>query len=215
MKIGVIGSGDVGRVLGAGFVGAGHQVKLGSRDPGKKEKVLEWVEQTGPKASAGTFAEAAAFGEVLLLATLWSGTENALKLAGAQNFAGKVVLDATNPLVFHPEKAPELALGNRDSGGEQIQRWLPQAKIVKVFNSVGNAHMVKPDFPGGPPDMFLCGNDEEAKKTAAKLCKELGWPAIDLGSLEASRYLEGLAMIWILHFLRTQTWNHAFKLIRK
>ena len=214
MKIGVLGTGDVGRVLGAGLAGLGHEVKIGSRDP-KSAKVQEWVKKTGARASSGTFAEAAAIGEIAILATAWSGTENALKLADPRNLAGKVVIDATNPLVFVPNQLPTLALGHTDSGGELVQRALPDSFVVKCFNTVGYLHMVRPNFPGGPPDMFLCGDDEKAKRQAADLCKSLGWCTVDLGPIEAARYLEPLAMVWILHYFRTNSGNHAFKLLRK
>ncbi|MFN8177501.1 MAG: NAD(P)-binding domain-containing protein [bacterium] len=213
MKVGVLGSGDVGRVLGAGFVSFGHDVKLGSRDP-HQEKLKAWAKAAGAKASTGTFAEAAAFGDVLVLATAWSGTESALKLADAKNFAGKVVLDATNPLDMST-MPPGLAVGPKDSAGERVQRWLPGARVVKAFNSVGNAHMVRPSFPGGPPDMPICGNDAKAKETATKICRDFGWNVIDLGGIESSRYLEPLAMVWILHYFATKSPNHAFKLLTK
>jgi len=215
MKIGVLGTGDVGRVLGAGFIGLGNRVMMGSRDPGQ-EKVRDWVEHAGERASAGTLAETAHFAEVAVLATAWSGTENALRMAGPDQFAGKVVIDATNPLVMNAGGAPTLAVGHTDSAGEQVQRWLPKAKVVKAFNIIGNAHMVKPSFPGGPPDMFICGNDEKAKGVVTKLCNDLGWPTIDLGGIESARYLEPLAMVWITHALRSGfSSNHAFKLLRK
>ena len=210
MKVGVLGSGDVGKTLGAGFASLGHEVKIGSRDPGK---LKDWVEKTGSKASAGTFAETASFGEVLVLATLWEGTQHALQMAEVRNFDGKVVIDATNPLAF--DGGPHLALGHTDSGGEQVQRWLPSARVVKAFNSVGHAHMVHPDFPGGPPDMFICGNDDEAKKTVTGILKDFGWPAIDVGGIEGARLLEPLCILWVGYGIRTGTWNHAFKLLRK
>ena len=212
-KIGVLGTGDVGRVLATGFVEAGHEVKLGSRDA-KNEKVTQWVARAGPRGSGGTFAEAAKFGDVIVLATLWTGTENALKLAGVGSFADKVVIDATNPLNFGPAGAT-LALGHTDSGGEQVQRWLPKARVVKAFNTVGNAHMVKPSFPGGPPDMFICGNDADAKKTVTDLCAELGWPTLDVGGIEGARLLEPMCILWVGYGMRTNSWNHAFKLLRK
>jgi hypothetical protein len=210
MKVGILGSGDVGKALGTGFAGLGHEVKIGSRDPGKLQ---DWVGKSGPKASVGTFAEAAAFGEILVLATLWSGTEHAIQLAEPKNFAGKVVIDTTNPLGF--DGGPHLVLGHTDSAGEQVQRWLPVARVVKAFNTVGHAHMVHPDFPGGPPDMFICGNDDEAKKTVAGILKDFGWPAIDIGGIEGARLLEPLCILWVGYGIRTGTWNHAFKLLRK
>jgi predicted dinucleotide-binding enzyme len=214
MRIGILGSGGVGRALGGGFAAAGHEVKIGSRDPHKPE-VVDWVRQTGAAASSGSFADTAAFAEVAVLATLWSGTESALDLAGAANLAGKVVIDVVNPLVFLPGQPPALALGHTDSAGEQIQRWLPAARVVKAFNTVGSAHMVHPDFPGGPPDMFICGNDEAAKRTVADLCAQLGWPTIDLGGIEAARLLEPMCIVWVLHGIRSGSFNHAFKLLRK
>ncbi|HCS47087.1 MAG TPA: hypothetical protein DIW61_02040, partial [Candidatus Aminicenantes bacterium] len=119
MRIGVLGTGDVGRVLGAGFAALGHEVMIGSRNP-QQEKVREWLKKTGPKTSAGTFAEAAAFGEIAVLAILWTGTENAIKLAGPQNLAGKVLIDVTNPLDFSAG-APGLAVGHTDSAGERVR----------------------------------------------------------------------------------------------
>ncbi|OGV96125.1 DNA-binding protein [Microgenomates group bacterium RBG_16_45_19] len=214
MKIGILGSGDVGQVLGAGFIKYGHEVKIGSRTP-QQEKLQAWVKKNGNKASTGTFAEAAGFGEMIILATLGSGTQEAIKLAGPKNFAGKVILDTTNPLDFSKGVPPTLYLGHSSSLGEEIQKWLPQAKVVKAFNIVGNAHMVNPQFPGGPPDMFICGNDEPAKLKVTQILQEFGWPVIDIGGIEGSRYLEPLAMVWILHGFKTNTWNHAFKLLKK
>ncbi len=214
MKIGILGSGDVGQVLGAGFAARAHQVMLGTRDPAG-EKAKAWLAKAGLAASAGTFAKAASFGEIAVLATSWSGTENAIRLAEPGNLAGKIVMDATNPLEFHPDRPPTLAVSGNDSAGEQVQRWLPAARVVKVYNTVGNAHMVNPKFPGGPPDMFLCGNDGAAKRKVSEICAELGWPTIDLGGIEASRYLEPLAMVWILHAIRTKSSSHAFKLLQK
>jgi predicted dinucleotide-binding enzyme len=143
MKIGILGTGDVGRVLGKGFAGLGYDVKMGSRDP-RQKKVTDWVAKVGAKASAGTFAEAASFGDVLVPATLLAGTENALKLAGPENTRAKVVIDATHPPDFSAGMPPRLTHGHNDSGGEQVRRWLPEARVVKCFNIVGNANMVQP-----------------------------------------------------------------------
>ncbi len=214
MKVGVLGSGDVGQVLGAGFIKYGHEVKMGTRDP-QQEKVKNWVAKNGPKASAGSFAEAAQFGELLVLATHGAATENAIKLAGPKNFFGKVVIETTNPLDFSKGVSPTLSVGFTDSLGEQIQRLIAEAKVVKAFSIVGNAHMVNPQFPGGPPDMFICGNDAGAKAKVTEILKVFGWPVINLGGIEMSRYLEPLAMVWIVYGFNTNTWNHAFKLLRK
>jgi predicted dinucleotide-binding enzyme len=214
LKIGILGTGDVGRALGNAFIALGHEVKMGSRDA-RNEKAVEWASTSGINASTGTFADAARFGDVVVLALLWAGAENALKLAGPENLAGKVVIDATNPLKFESGKLPSLEIGHTDSAGEQVQRWLPSARVVKAFNIVGFAHMFKPDFPGGPPDMFICGNDDSAKHTVTGILKDFGWPAIDIGGIEGSRVLEPLCILWVGYGLRTGTWNHAFKLLRK
>ena len=213
-RIGILGTGDVGQSLGSGFCAEGHEVRMGSRDPGN-EKVRQWVAANGPRASAGTFAEAADFAEVAVLATLWTGTENAIRLAGPERLAGKVVIDAVNPLAFKPNAPPELAVGHTDSGGEQVQRWLPAARVVKAFNIVGHAHMVHPRFPGGPPDMFICGNDADAKHVVAEICTSFGWPAIDIGGIEGARLLEPLCLLWVTYAMRGGGGNHAFKLLRR
>src|SRR6202162_193988 len=211
--IGILGTGDVGQALGRGLVSLGHEVRMGSREAGNV-KAQAWVSKTGERASAGTFADAAAFGEIVFLATIWSGTENALKLAGAKNLAGRVVVDVTNPLVFTPNAPPKLALGHTDSGGEQVQRWLPGARVVKVFNIVGNKHMVDPKFPGGPPTMFLCGNDASARAAATDVCKAFGWETIDLGGIEGARLLEPMCILWVQYGAVSGTWSHAFKMLR-
>jgi hypothetical protein len=215
LKIGVLGTGDVGRVLGAGFAALGHEVKLGSRDA-HNPKAVEWAEKNGARASAGTFADAAKFGDVVIVATLWSGTKNALELAGPENFAGKVVIDTINPLDFSKGMPPTLAVGTTDSAAEQIQRMLPGAHVVKAFNIIGNPHMVNPTFADGKPDMFICGDSEDAKKTVTELCTELGWAGtVDIGGLAGARYLEPMAMVWISYYFKTGTGNHALALLRK
>ena len=214
MKIGILGTGDVGRALGNGFIALGHEVKMGSRDA-QNEKALAWASTSGINASTGTFADAAQFGDVVVLALLWAGAENAIRLAGPENLTGKVVIDAINPLVFEPGKGPALAIGHTDSAGEQVQRWLPAAHVVKAFNIVGHAHMFKPDFPCGPPDMFICGNDRAAKQTVTEILKDFGWPTIDIGGIEGSRLLEPMCVLWVGYAFRTSSGNHAFKLLRK
>jgi NADPH-dependent F420 reductase len=213
MKIGVVGTGVVGKALSRGFASRGHEVTIGSRDAEKAQAVAEEV---GGGVQGGTFADAAGSAELVVLATLWSGTEEVLQAAGTENFAGKVVIDATNPLAFSEGRPPGLALGHTDSGGEQVQRWLPEARVVKAFNIVGNAHMVDPDFPGGPPDMFIAGNDADAKATVAQIIESFGWPAaIDIGGIEGARLLEPLAILWVYYGIGAGSWDHAFKLLRR
>ena len=215
MKIGVIGTGIVGQTLGRGFATHGHQVMIGSRDA-SNAKMQQWVRDTGHGVAGGAFADAARFGEVIVLATSWEGTENAVRLAGAANAKGKVVIDATNPLDFSQGPPPRLAVNGDDSAGERVQRWLPEARVVKAFNTVGNVSMVDPHFAGGAPDMFICGNDADAKRTVDALCRDLGWPGtIDIGALDGARYLEAMAIVWIRYGFITQNWEHAFKLLRK
>lgn len=198
--------------MGAGFVGLGHEVKIGSRNP---DPLREWAEEQGERASTGSFAEAAAFCEIAVLATLWSGTESAIDLAGPERLGGKIVIDATNPLDFGAGFPPRLALGHTDSGGEQVQRWIPDARVVKCFNCVGHAHMVRPSFPDGPPDMFIAGDDPRAKGVVAEVCRAFGWGVIDVGGLEGARLLEPLAILWITEAARTKGYEHAFRMLRK
>ena len=222
MKIGVIGSGDVGRRLADGLVDLGYQVKIGTRDTSKKE-IIEWVDKhrkggkESENASVGDFAEAASFGDdLIVLCTSWNGTSNAIKMADPGNMTGKVVIDTTNPLDFSQGLPPRMAVGVTDSAGEINQRLLPGAKVVKAFNIVGNPYMVHPDFPGGPPTMFICGNDEQAKKMVTEsILTPFGWEIVDIGGLEGARLLEPLAMLWITHYFRTGTGDHSFKLLKK
>jgi 8-hydroxy-5-deazaflavin:NADPH oxidoreductase len=218
MRIGILGSGDVGRRLGDGLIELGHSIKIGSRDPNKKD-IVQWINNHGGeegKRPSGTFTEAASFAELIVLATLWDGTPNAIKMADPKEFDGKVVVDVTNPLDFSKGMPPSLAVGHTDSGGETIQRMLSESKVVKAFNIVGNPHMVHPNFPGGPPTMFICGNDEESKKIVTdKILTPFGWETVDIGGIEGSRLLEPLAMLWMTYYFRTSTGNHAFKLLRK
>jgi predicted dinucleotide-binding enzyme len=214
MKIGMLGSSHVGQSLGTGLVSLGHEVMMGSREPGRAS-IVDWKSKAGAKASAGTFAEAAAFGEWAVLATAWSGTENAVRLAGADHLAGKVLIDVTNPLGEAEDAPPGMAVGGRDSAAEIIQRWLPETKVVKAFNQVSSLHMVKPDFPCGPPDMFICGEDAGAKKLVAGILRDFGWGVVDLGGIKAARLLEPLAMVYIRNAIRTNHWDYAFKLLKK
>lgn len=217
MKIGILGSGDVGRKLADGFIQTRHVVKIGSRNP-NQEKITEWMaKHDKAKISSGTFAEAASFGELDVIATLWAGTADAIKMADPENFAGKIVIDVTNPLDFSKGMPPRLAVGHTDSDGETVQRMLPRSKGVKAFNTAGSvSHFIHPDFPGGPPIMLICGNDDEVKKSVTdNILTKFGWETIDIGGIDGARLLEPLALLWITHYFRIGNGNHVFKLLQK
>jgi predicted dinucleotide-binding enzyme len=214
VRIGVLGTGDVGRALGRAFIAIGNDVKMGSRSA-SNEKALAWVEEMGGKASAGSFAEAAEFGEIIVLATLGIADEDVIQSAGPERFRRKLVIDTTNPLDFSGGIPPKLAVSGNDSGGERVQRFLPEARVVKAFNTVGNQFMFRPDFPGGPPDMFIAGNDDEAKKQVTGILTEFGWGTVDCGGIESSRYLEAMCMVWVISAMRANNWLQAFKMLRK
>jgi 8-hydroxy-5-deazaflavin:NADPH oxidoreductase len=213
MKIGIIGSGVVAQTLGAGFLKHGHDVELGTRDP---DKLKEWAGQhTG--ARVGSFADAAKFGEVVVLAVGGMAAMEALQLAGAENLAGKTVIDACNPIGGGPPVNGVLAYFTslRDSLMERLQAAFPSAHFVKAFNSVGAAQMVNPEFAGGRPTMFICGGNAEAKKTAERLLDQFGWDTEDMGAIEAARAIEPLCMLWCIPGIGKGDWSpHAFKLLR-
>jgi predicted dinucleotide-binding enzyme len=209
----MLGTGDVAQSLGRGFIALGHQVKMGSRSA-TNDKALAWVKASGPQASAGTFSDAATFGELIVLATLGVANESALGSAGPQNLRDKILIDTTNPLDFS-SMPPRLAVAGNDSAGEQVQRLVPAAHVVKAFNTVGHAHMFRPSFAGGPPDMFICGNRNEAKAKVGEILREFGWGVADIGGIEGARYLEPMCLVWVLYGAVSNSWNHAFKLLRK
>jgi 8-hydroxy-5-deazaflavin:NADPH oxidoreductase len=213
MKVGVIGSGEVGKALAKGFQSRGHDVTIGSRDP---SKLADFVGKQNGRVRAGTFEETSRFGEIIVLATSFEGAKSAIDIAGPQHFDGKIVIDVTNPLKFEEGRMPQLSIGFETSAGEEVQRWLPGAKVVKAFNIVGHAHMFDPQFAGGPPTMFIAGNDEDAKRTVAAMIESFGWSGevIDIGAMEEARLLEPLAMLWIHFGMKYGMWNHAFKLLR-
>lgn len=213
MRIGILGTGVVGNALGKGFLELGHEVTMGAREA-SNEKAAAFAAAGGVRASAGTFAEAAAFGELLVLATLGSANEQAIAQAEPANFRGKVLFDTTNPLDFSAGFPPTLFLAGHDSGGEQVQRLLPAAKVVKVFNTVGNALMFRPQIAGGPPSMFIAGNDAEAKRATERILHDFGWESYDLGDIRAARYLEAMCMAWVLTAAKDNHWRQAFKLLR-
>jgi hypothetical protein len=213
-KVAILGSGQVGETLANGFLKHGHEVMRGSRDP---SKLGQWKGKAGAKAQIGTFAEAAKWGEIVVLAVKGSGAESALEQAGADNLAGKPVLDTTNPI---SDDKPDNGViryftGANESLMERLQKKFPAAKLVKVWSSVGNAFMVDPDFGGIKPTMFICGNDDGAKETTKGILDRFGWETEDMGRVEAARPIEALCILWCIPgFLRNE-WSHAFKLLRK
>lgn len=209
MKIGILGSGDVAQTLGGGFLSRGHEVMLGTR---RHDKLDSWKSGAGERAHVGTFADAAAFGEIVVLATLGVATVDAIVSAGVEHFAHKIVMDATNPLEAD-EKGPHLTVGFSDSLGEAIQRAIPQALVVKAFNTVGSQLMVDPKVKGGPPDMFIAGNDADAKDRIASIVRDFGWTAVDMGGIESARLLEVMCMVWIQYGVATGNFNNAFKFL--
>lgn len=211
MKVGILGSGDVAKALGNGFLQHGHDVMLGTREPAK---LADWTKQNS-KGRVGSFAEAATFGELVVLAVKGSVAANALRAAGVANVTGKPVIDVTNPIADDPPVNGVLKFFTtlEESLMERLQREFDAVRFVKAFNSVGNAHMVNPQFKGGKPTMFICGNDEAAKKTVRGILDQFGWETADMGKAEAARAIEPLCMLWCIPgFLRNE-WTHAFKLL--
>lgn len=212
-KIGILGSGQVGQILGSGFIKHGCQVMVGSRDV---TKLAEWKKQAGDKAKTGSFAEAAAFGDILVLAVKGSAAREALQSAGADQLAGKTIIDATNPIADAPPVNGVLKFFTdlNHSLMEQLQESFPQAHFVKAFNSIGGAFMVNPNFGGVKPTMFICGNEDHAKKEVGEILDVFGWETEDMGKVEAARSIEPLCMLWCIPGLRENRWGHAFKLLK-
>jgi 8-hydroxy-5-deazaflavin:NADPH oxidoreductase len=211
LKIGVLGSGPAGQTLAAGFLDKGHPVMIGSRDVAKLDG---WLRHAGPEGQIGTFAETAEFGDVIVLSVLGSAAEEVVKLAGVENLTDKIVIDATDPLDFSSGR-PGLFVGTTDSLGERIQRLIPRAYVVKGLNIVQADVMINPRLTGDEPDMFIAGDNEEAKHTVTQLLGEFGWSVIDLGGIENARWLEALSLAWVVYSHRTGKTHHAFKLVGK
>jgi 8-hydroxy-5-deazaflavin:NADPH oxidoreductase len=213
MKVGIIGSGVVATTLGGGFLKHGHEVALGTRDPAK---VADWRAKN-PGGKVVSFGEAAAFGDVVVLAVGGEVALDALRAAGAANIAGKTVIDACNPIGGGPPVNGVLSFFTTmtDSLMERLQRAFPDAHFVKAFNSVGAAQMVNPQFAGGKPTMFICGNNAAAKNAVEGLLDQFGWETEDMGALEAARAIEPLCMLWCIPGIGRNDWSpHAFKLLK-
>ena len=186
---------------------------IGTRDPAD-EALQGWLEGDGAGVRAGSLADTAEFGELIVLAVLGNAAEDAISQAGPERFSGKVVIDATNPLDFSQGPPPRLSIAGHDSLGECIQRAIPDAKVVKAFNTIGNAYFTDPDFADGQPTMFIAGNDEAAKAVVAEVLESFGWPpAVDIGGIEGSRELEALCILWVKLGFKRGAWDHGFKLL--
>jgi len=212
-KIGVIGSGIVGEALANGFLKHGHEVMRGTREPAK---LAEWKAKAGASASVGTFAEAAAFGGIAVLAVKGTAAEAAVKACGAA-LNGKTVIDTTNPLADAPPVNGVLRMftGPNESLMERLQLLAPLAKFVKAFSCVGNAFMVNPDFGGEKPTMFLCGNDAGAKAEVQEVLAKFGWEWEDVGGVEGARAIEPLVQLWCAPGFLRNDWSHAYRVLRK
>ena len=213
MKVGVLGSGDVAKTLASGFLKHGHEVMMGTREP---TKLKEWAGKN-PKGKVGSFGDAASFGGLVVLAVKGSASAEALRAAGASNLSGKPVIDVTNPITDAPPVNGVLRFFTSldEALVERLQREFAGAKFVKAFNSVGAALMVNPELKGGRPTMFICGNDEGAKKTVTGILEQFGWETADMGKVEAARAIEPLCILWCIPGFLRNDWTHAFKLLRK
>lgn len=212
MQVAILGSGEVGRTLAAGFARHGHDVTIGTRDP---SKLSAWSDENSQVAIAKP-SDAVREAELVVLAVKGTTAEEALSLAGAENLEGKTVIDATNPIADDPPENGVLKFFTSldKSLMERLQESVPAANFVKCFNSVGNAFMVDPDFGEEKPTMFICGNDADAKRTVEKILEEFGWESVDMGTAEAARAIEPLCILWCIPgFLRNE-WSHAFRLLR-
>lgn len=212
-SVGIIGSGDVAKALGLGFAKKGWKVKLGTREPAK---LADWKAKAGAAASVGTFAEAAASANLLVLAVKGAAAEAAVRALGAAALKGKTILDACNPIADAPPANGVLRYftGPNESLMERLEALAPQARFVKAFSCVGSALMVDPALPGGRPTMFICGADENAKRETRALLDSFGWDTEDLGGPEAARAIEPLAMLWCIPGFLKNDWMHAFKMLR-
>ena len=212
-KIGIIGSGIVGQTLANGFLKHGYEVMIGT---GNADKLADWKAAAGEKGSTGSFSDAAAFGELVALAVKGTAAEEAIMRADAKNLKGKTVIDATNPIAELPPDNGVLRFFTTldESLMERLQKSFPDVHFVKAFSCVGNAFMVNPQFPGGKPTMFICGNEDLAKTEVKLILEKFGWETEDMGKAEAARAIEPLCMLWCIPGLLRNQWTHAFKLLK-
>jgi predicted dinucleotide-binding enzyme len=216
MKSAVLGTGMVGDAIGTKLIQCGHEVKMGSRTA-TNEKAAAWVKKNGTHASQGTFADAASFGEIVFNCTHGVASLEALNLASAHNLKNKILIDIANALDFSKGMPPSLIVCNTDSLGEQIQRAFPDTKVIKTLNTMNCSLMVNPDLvANGDHDIFISGNDVEAKTTVTKILRDwFGWKSIvDLGDISNARATEMLLPIWVRLYGKFQSPNFNFKIVR-
>jgi hypothetical protein len=215
MRIGILGTGVVGKTLGTKLVRLGHDVRMGSRKAGS-DKAKAWAKEAGSGASEGAFADAAAHGEIIFNCTAGMASLDALRAAGTRNLQGKILIDVSNPLDFSKGMPPSLSVSNTDSLGEQIQKSFPETKVVKTLNTVTAALMVDPSLIPGTHTMFVSGNDAQAKDTVVKLLKDgFGWKEVlDLGDLSAARAQEMYLPLWLRLYMKLQTANVNVHVVR-
>lgn len=215
-KIGILGTGIVGKTIGSKLIQLGYEVKMGSRTA-TNEKATAWVDANGAQASAGTFADAATFGEIIFNCTKGEVTLEVFRQAGIENFDGKTVIDISNPLDFSQGMPPILApqYSNTNSLGEEVQKLLPNAHVVKTLNIVNCEIMVDAAKSGGDPTMFVCGNNADAKAEVQGILNQFGWTDImDLGDISNARGTEMMLPIWLRIYLSTKNGYFAFKVVR-
>ena len=212
-KVGILGSGVVGQTLGSGFVKHGYEVMIGTRDIGK---LMDWATAEGENGHIGSFEEAAAFGDIIALAAKGTAAEAVLELAGANNLAGKTIIDAANPIADEPPEDGVLKFFTKQNESlmEMLQEKFPDAHFVKAFNSVGSALMINPQLESRPT-MFICGNNEDAKKEVTGILDQFGWETEDFGLATSARAIEALCMLWCIIGFRDNRWSQAFKLLTK
>ncbi|MEZ0373382.1 MAG: NADPH-dependent F420 reductase [Candidatus Sericytochromatia bacterium] len=217
MKIGVLGTGMVGQTIASRLVGLGHAVCMGSRSKGN-EKALDWVGKHAERASEGTFADAAAFGQLLFNCTAGMASLAALQAAGQEALQGKVLVDVANPLDFSQGMPPTLSVSNTSSLGEELQTAFPGLKVVKALNTMWCGIMVNPGLVGqGEHHSFICGNDAEAKADVRRLMQEFGWNdeyILDLGDITNARGTEAMLPLWVRIYAATGSGAFNFRLVR-
>jgi len=213
MKIGILGTGMVGDAIGTKLVQLGHEVKMGSRSV-NNEKAAAWVKKNGRHALQGTFADAAAFGEIVFNCTSGMASLDVLRMAGADNLKGKILIDVANPLDFSKGMPPSLSVCNTDSLGEQLQRAFPETKVVKTLNTMNCQVMINPSLVKGEHDVFVSGDDADAKAKVISILKDwFGWKSvIDLGDIKTARGVEMLLPFWITLRGQLQTGTFNFKI---